>query len=376
MQLKLSIPRSRGPHLAAFPAPEGYNARYLELTGPDGKRLIAERDPSLPVYQVYLPVTKVGEELFFAAEALESAGAASGIGYTQVDDQVKISLEGSPLMTFHHGAEYPKPVINPVLTPGGINMLPEPLEAYAKGEHPWQRGITLMQGSINGVDCWNEPNREGYGRTVQDRMAISHGPLSLTIASENSWYAGELPLMTDSRTYRLFDTSRDRAVLDIQLTLIASHGPVTIGGTKEGGFLCIRVNPSMNANAGGHMRNVYGATDEKGCWSLPSHWMDYYGPVGDEVAGIAIFDHPENFRYPTTWHVRGYGLFAPNCWMFRSDHSLAEGESMTFRWRVIVHTGDTEQADIANRFLDYVDGPRAKWELTSGAVAASSSRPR
>ena len=34
---------------------------------------------------------------------------------------------------------------------------------------------------------------------------------------------------------------------------------------------------------------------------------------------------------------------------------------MTFRWRVIVHTGDTAQADIANRFLDYVDGPRVVW---------------
>jgi hypothetical protein len=35
---------------------------------------------------------------------------------------------------------------------------------------------------------------------------------------------------------------------------------------------------------------------------------------------------------------------------------------LTFRWRVTVHMSDTVQADIANRFLDYVDGPRAEWE--------------
>jgi hypothetical protein len=110
------------------------------------------------------------------------------------------------------------------------------------------------------------------------------------------------------------------------------------------------------------MGNAYGATDERGCWSLPSHWMDYYGPVRDETVGFAIFDNPQNFRYPTTWHVRGYGLFAPNCWMFKPDHHLPEGESLTFRWRVTVYTGDTGQADIANRFLDYVDGPRVEWE--------------
>jgi hypothetical protein len=141
----------------------------------------------------------------------------------------------------------------------------------------------------------------------------------------------------------------------------ASHGPLVFGDTKEAGFLAIRVNPSMNADKDGHMRNVYGAADEVGCWSKPSHWMDYYGPIDDEVAGFAVFDHPNNFRYPTAWHVRGYGLFAPNRWIFKPEHHLAKDESMALRWRVIIHAGDTDSADIRNRFLDFADGPRATW---------------
>ena len=117
----------------------------------------------------------------------------------------------------------------------------------------------------------------------------------------------------------------------------------------------------MNASSDGKMTNAYGATDEAGCWSKPSHWMDYYGPVGDEIAGFAVFDHPDNFRYPTTWHTRGYSLFAPNCFLFKPDHLPPEYEKLTFRWRVIVHIGDTESADIGNRFLDYVDGVRPVW---------------
>jgi hypothetical protein len=362
MQLALTSPRSRGGHLAAFPAPDNCGATHLLLSESDGTRLIAERDPSLPIYQVNLPTMAAGEEKIFAVTSIKHAGVASEIEYLQGGERVEISLSGSPFMTFHHGAGYPKPVINPVLTPGGTNMLREPMAVYAEGEHPWQRGITLMQGAINGIDCWNEKKGEGFGRTEQDGIVVSHRPLSLTLATENSWYAGDVPLMTDSRTYRLFDTPRDQAILDIQLTLKASYGPVTIGATKEGGFLCIRVTPTMNANEGGNMRNVYGATDENGCWSKPAHWVDYSGPVGNEMAGFAIFDHPQNFRYPTTWHVRDYGLFAPNCWMFNPDHLLAQGDSMTFRWRVIVHVGDTEQAAISSQFLDYVDGPRAKWE--------------
>jgi hypothetical protein len=334
----------------------------LQLKG-EGGVLIAERDPSLPVYHVTLPALEGGKTVAYEATVLNSADAALGIGYTDADGKVNVSLAGSPFMTFHHTTDYPKPVINPILSPKGSNMLREPMGAWTEGEHPWQRGLTLMQGAINGVDCWNErSNKPGFGRTAQNKLTVSHGPLSLILSSENTWYEGDRPLMTDSRSYRLFDVGRDAVVLDVALTLKASLGPVTIGDTKEGGFLCIRVNPSMNANAGGHMHNAYGATDEKGCWSFPSHWMDYYGPVGNETVGFAIFDHPKNFRYPTTWHVRGYGLFAPNCWMFKPDHHLAKGEELTFRWRVVVHAGDTAQADIANRFLDYVDGPRVKWE--------------
>lgn len=361
MKLTLTFPRSRPAHLAAIPAPEGCDAKLLKLTAGDGAECVAERDPSAPVYHTMLPAVEAGQTLEVDAEPLEGADAAAGIACTQAEDEVNFSLAGSPLMTFHHGSGHPKPVINPILTPGGTNMLREPMPAWSEGEHPWQRGLTLMQGAVNGVDCWNERDRETFGRTEQMRMTVDHGPVSLTIASENTWYQGDKPLMTDSRSYRLFDTARDAAVLDIALTLKATHGPVTIGDTKEGGFLCIRVVPTMNASAGGHMHNSYGATDEAGCWSKPSHWMDYYGPVGSETAGFAIFDHPDNFRYPTTWHVRGYGLFAPNCWMFRPDHHLAQDEALTFRWRVSIHTGDTGSADIANRFLDYVDGPRAKW---------------
>lgn len=361
MNLMLSIPRSRPAHVASFAAPEGCEAPLLLLSG-DAGTLIAERDPSASIYHVNLPAMEGGKEVGFEVSELDSADAASGILSSDSGGKLDVSLAGSPFLTFHHTTDYPKPVINPILTPEGVNMLREPMAAWSEGEHPWQRGLTLMQGAINEVDCWNErPNRPGFGRTAQDHISVSHNPLSMVIASDNTWYEDDRPLMTDSRSYRLFDSGRDAVILDIVLTLKASVGAVTIGDTKEGGFLCIRVNPTMDANAEGHMRNAYGATDEKGCWSLPSHWMDYYGRVGDETAGFAIFDHPQNFRYPTTWHVRGYGLFAPNCWMFRPDHHLAAGESLTFRWRVTVHTGDTDQADIANRFLDYVDGPRVEW---------------
>ncbi len=383
MELTLTSPRSRAAQLAAIPAPDGFDAQVLRLSGSGDSTLLAERDPLSAIYHAILPSMESGETATWDATAVDGQAPRCGIEHACREDRVEVSLGGAPFMTFHHSVAYPKPFINPILTPGGVNMLREPMPAYGEGEHPWQRGLTLMQGAINGVDCWGEFDRPGFGRTVQDEMSIHRGPLSLTIATGNTWYEVDRPLMSDRRWYRLFDTGRDAVVLDVLFTLITDHGPVTIGSTKEGGFLSIRVNPTMNASGDGRMRNAYGANDETGCWSRRAHWMDYCGPVGGEAnetrptgetgevretgetrqtAGFAVFDHPDNLRYPTAWHVRGYGLFAANCWMVWDDHHCDADTETTFRWRVIIHTGDTREAAIADRFLDYVDGPRAQWD--------------
>ena len=62
---------------------------------------------------------------------------------------------------------------------------------------------------------------------------------------------------------------------------------------------------------GGRITNAEGLTDLK-AWGQPSPWVDYVGPVHGKTVGIAILNHPRSFRYPTTWHVRDYGLFAAN----------------------------------------------------------------
>ena len=232
MKLTLTSPRNRPGHLASIPSPEGCEAAFLNLKG-SGENVVAERDPGVPLYHAVLPAMEAGQELSFEAETADDAPASTGISFDQADHRIEISLGGSDLMTFHHGTDYPKPVINPILTPGGANMLRQPTAAWSEGEHPWQRGLTLMQGSINGVDCWNERDRETFGRTEQDAMTVHHGPVSLVIASHNSWYQGNRKLMTDSRWYRVFASERSAAVLDIALTLKASEGSLTFG--YEGG---------------------------------------------------------------------------------------------------------------------------------------------
>ena len=113
----------------------------------------------------------------------------------------------------------------------------------------------------------------------------------------------------------------------------------------------------------GKMVNAEGKEKEKNVWGKRSEWVDYDGPVDGQTVGVAIFDTPGNPRYPTYWHARAYGLFAANPFGlhdFMNDKSqngsmtVEKGETVRFRYRVVIHAGDFQQADIGRLYKQYV----------------------
>ena len=105
--------------------------------------------------------------------------------------------------------------------------------------------------------------------------------------------------------------------------------------------------------------NSTGAKGAANTWGKAAAWVDYSGPIGDKIYGIAIFDHPENPKHPTYWHVRDYGLFAANPFGehdFYADETrdgsltIQPGESLRFRYRVVIHPGDAAAANVAQLY--------------------------
>src|SRR5579864_9316786 len=109
------------------------------------------------------------------------------------------------------------------------------------------------------------------------------------------------------------------------------------------------------------MVNAEGKVGMKDVWGQRSNWVDYSGAIDGEKLGVAMFDHPANPGHPVRWHSRDYGLFALNPWGQRafdpkaeeSHITLAPGGSLHFRWRVLIHAGDTESAHIAELYQKY-----------------------
>jgi len=116
----------------------------------------------------------------------------------------------------------------------------------------------------------------------------------------------------------------------------------------------------------GHLLTSTGASDAD-AWGKRADWCDYYAPHNGKTYGVAIFDHPANFRHPTWWMARDYGLFAANPFGWHEyenlkdqphigDHTVPAGGSLTMRYRFYFHEGDPAAAQIATHYADYVAG--------------------
>jgi len=107
----------------------------------------------------------------------------------------------------------------------------------------------------------------------------------------------------------------------------------------------------------GKIVNASNKSTEKNTWGKRSEWVDYSGQLDGETYGIAVLDHPANPRFPTYWHVRGYGLLAANIFGlhdFEKDPSrdgsltIRPGQPLRFRYRVVIHPGTAFQAGIGD----------------------------
>jgi len=262
------------------------------------------------------------------------------------------------------------PIIWPVI---GSNEKPMtrayPMTQRVSGEtndHPHHRSIWFTHDDINGNKFW------GGGSAIvhQEFLKSECDGKTATIVTKNNWLdkATKKPVCSDIRTVN-FGTIEGARYIDFDVVLTAEQEDVTISDTKEGTF-AIRVPTSMDVDSrkidpalGGKNINAEGLKDDK-AWGKRSNWVDYSGPVEGEMAGIAIFNHPASFRYPTWWHVRTYGLFAANPFGIKDFEPdlktdgtvvLKKGESLKFYYRVILHTGDANALDLGKLYKDYAE---------------------
>ena len=219
-------------------------------------------------------------------------------------------------------------------------------------------------------DFWT--GRDGSAIVHREILATESGAAGV-LRTSNSWIApGGDNVLSEERTMTFqagaFDSGQAWRAIDFDIRLRAGDTAVVFGDTKEG-TKAIRVAPTLRhqgEHAAGAMRNNEGV-EGAAVWGKRAAWVHYSGPVDGKPVGIAIFDHPENFRHPTWWHARAYGLFAANPFGVHDfekaekgtgDWTIPAGEEVRLRYRLLFHDGEVMSEELEAELGRYGRTPR------------------
>jgi hypothetical protein len=316
-----------------------------------------------------LPLVAMGTLL--ATVSSTPAADGKGVQIKELSDRLRIEINGK-LFTEYFFKDVPRPYCHPLLGPNGIQMTRDwPMkESPAEDrDHPHHRSFWFTHGNVNGMDFWAE-GKESCKVVHDGFVKITSGEKEGSVQSRQRWIGKDgSEVCKDERTLRVYNRPDNERLFDYEITVTAGKSDVTFGDTKEGSMalrlaetMRLKHNKENTGKPTGHIVNSEGVRDAD-TWGKRAAWCDYYGPVGDKIVGAAIFDHPQNPRHPTWWHVRDYGLFAANPFGKHDFEKLQDktagnlvipaGQSVTFRYRFYLHEGDEKQGKVADRYAEY-----------------------
>jgi hypothetical protein len=175
------------------------------------------------------------------------------------------------------------------------------------------------------------------------------------MASLSGWFdQSGSQVMEQEVVAAMIPLKRGEHAMEIQILLRPGGNVENVElGKTNFGFLAVRVAKSLSVYfGGGRLTSSEGQQGEPEIFGKPARWMDYSGPVavghGSDrkvvVEGITYFDHPDNPRYPTHWHVREDGWMGASFCM-QNDFTVTSEQPLTLRYLLHAHSGPYNHAN-------------------------------
>ena len=339
VQLKYELVESKSPVIAKIEAILDSKTGQL-IFEEDGNMVMQYNYQTVYEKDVIRPGSSTGYKIDYSNKM-------SGI---YIDEYLKCHPE-FPKDTIVTSAIYAIPRSNYIHPLYGLNgeML---TNDWPDAGHPHHRGI-----------FWAWPEVE-YGTRRGDIYALqtvfarptgnvsyTSGPVYAQVKAENLWmWEDNEPIVKENVTIRVYRSNAESRIIDLTINLLALEDSVTIATrfTNSYGGLNIRMQSPA-------FQDISYFTDEEGTQPV-SAWSDFNGIFeGQQIkSGLMVLQHQDNPEYPGSW--RDYPELAwvqPTFPTPNTRYPLSTQESLTLRYRLIVHAGGKPDEDIS----------RARWDV-------------
>lgn len=315
----------------------------------------------LPSYLLLLPTTA----MIRSALVLSLIGSGLAIPGSAHAGPLKLVLSdnGDEIHVLRSGEETPlvtqvakpdfRPYLHPLAAPDGRGVLTQ----VSPDHHPHQTGLYWGFTRINGRDYFHHPEGDYWKRVTASVLTATGDAVQWQTVYDLLDESGR-PVLRESQIW----TARDQGAsytLDLQWSGQAQVD-VTIGEYDYGGlFLRMPFKPGINGR-------VFNAARQQGLRAEGQRtvWLDVGMQVDgrDDLAHVAIFDHPRNKGFPQPWRVDSQLGIGPVRARL-GDWSIQAGQSESIQHRLLVYTGDRNGVELTQSWSDYTgqSRPHAQW---------------
>jgi hypothetical protein len=251
--------------------------------------------------------------------------------------------ENIPILTQNAKANF-RPYLHPIVAPDGKGVLTE----YSPGHHKHQTGIYWGYTRVNGRDYFHHPDGD-YWRRVSAKVIEAKG-------TEVKWQtvydlldSTGAAVLTETQNWSMRQKD-GKYLLDLEWNGEAK-AEVTIGKYDYGGLF---VRMPWKEGIKGEVVNAARQKNEK-AEGQAAMWVDIGMQVEgrNDLAHIAILDHPENKGYPQTWRVDGQ-LGAGPARARKADWHIKKGETEVIKHELVIYSGELNDVELNKTFGEFI----------------------
>jgi hypothetical protein len=251
--------------------------------------------------------------------------------------------EDTSILT-QHVKDNIRPYIHPIVAPDGKGILTE----YQPSHHKHQTGLYWGLKMVNGRDFFM--NWQGdYWRKVSAEIVAEDGQEVKWQTVYDMLDEEGNTLLTETQEWKMQENN-EKYTLDLVWKGEAKTD-ITMGKFYVGGlFLRMPWRKGMP----GEVVNADGQINDE-AEQQRSMWADIGLQVEgrDNLAHIAIFDHPDNNSFPIAWRVDNELGVGPSRQIL-GDWSLNKGETEVIRYRLMVYAGSLNHEELTRIWKEYV----------------------
>lgn len=244
-----------------------------------------------------------------------------------------------PLLTQNAQPDF-RPFIHPIMAPDGKGVLTE----YSPGHHKHQTGLYWGFTRVNGRDFFHNPGA-GYWKRVAVNVVERQGQVVKWQTMYDLINEDGVSILTETQNWSMQEEG-GKFLMSLEWKGEA-RTDVTIGKYDYGGLF---LRMPWKEGIKGEVINAARQRNEK-AEGQRAMWVDVGMQVEgrNDMAHIAIFDHPENKGYPLHWRVDGQ-MGVGTARAKEGDWKINKGETELIRHQFVVYTGALDDTKLTEQW--------------------------